>query len=523
MSSENNLNFFSITLTPPVKAFDLFLKGKNIISKEKLSTDELETYTNEFDSLIDFQKYDLLAKEKEDQQRYEKEIDFVEKHLIRPYHKKGITAEQLFIKTFIIEHSDKNDEDKEKKLEEIAVKTWEGMTNTEKQEWIYLKKENDILWTKMQNNEELSTYDYFCQTKMKEAFEIGKEIVVTDCDFLWKRLTKKKEKQYAAKADEENDKRKEYKKFIESNKDQDILGESISDSSKQGGYDLFIKRISSSVLSKNENKNEEEEKKADEKEVPDSSQEKQQTEEAPEIEMKPTKDKYFNFFKFASDLWQKLPTSEKQKYIHLAHKEHLIYLYRKKLYEEQQELMKNNNSNNNNSIEGYDVFLQKHKSTQTKLPEGQTPKKYYKNLYANLPQSEKDYYCKLADEINTNANEDNIQITPEKKAKTGINVFFEEVRFLIKQRAIGKKQEEILSENKPINIDDSGEHNSSCQDNQEMSEVSRQSNVPEEGRKSENNLKDIKNKQEIHISATLTANTKQKKLKKKALIIKKAS
>ena len=60
----------------------------------------------------------------------------------------------------------------------------------------------------MQNNEELSTYDYFCQTKMKEAFEIGKEIVVTDCDFLWKRLTKKKEKQYAAKADEENDKRK---------------------------------------------------------------------------------------------------------------------------------------------------------------------------------------------------------------------------------------------------------------------------------------------------------------------------
>ena len=45
------------------------------------------------------------------------------------------------------------------------------------------------------------------------------------------------------------------------------------------------------------------------------------------------------------------------------------------------------------------MFLQKHKSNQTKLPEGQTPKKYYRNLYANLPQSEKDYYCKLANEI----------------------------------------------------------------------------------------------------------------------------
>lgn len=430
MQSENqqiDLILSKITLSPPKKAFDFFVEGKDVQSKNKLSKQEIETYTTEYDCLSDTEKDSFLTKEKQDQERYNKEIELVEKYLIRPYHRKGITAEQIFIKTFIKAYlNDNNGNKTENELEEIAIKTWDNMLNEEKKEWIHLKKENDILWSKMKNNTELNTYDYFCQLKMKEGLEKGKEIVVTDCDFLWGRLSKKKEKYYALKTDDENKKRKEYKKFMEENNKDELLAANNSDvnATNKSGYDLFLNNISSS-----------------------------QEEEVTDEDL--TDDKYFNFFKYASDLWKKLPPLEKQKYMILAHKEHLIYLYRKKLYEEQQQKSKEINesisSENNPNVTGFDVYFQKQKNSSVKITEGQTPKKYYANVYQNLNESEKEFYSKIADEINATTNDELIKITPQKDKKTGINVFFEEVRFLLKQSSLNKNQKEETNPNISIN------------------------------------------------------------------------
>lgn len=430
MQSENqqiDLILSKITLSPPKKAFDFFVEGKDVQSKNKLSKQEIETYTIEYDCLSDTEKDSFLTKEKQDQERYDKEIELVEKYLIRPYHRKGITAEQIFIKTFIKAYlNDNNDNKTENELEEIAIKTWDNMLNEEKKEWIHLKKENDILWSKMKNNTELNTYDYFCQLKMKEGLEKGKEIVVTDCDFLWGRLSKQKEKYYALKTDDENKKRKEYKKFMEENNKDELFAANNSDvnATSKSGYDLFLNNISSS-----------------------------QEEGVTDEDL--TDDKYFNFFKYASDLWKKLPPLEKQKYMILAHKEQLIYLYRKKLYEEEQQKSKEINefisSEDNPNVTGFDVYFQKQKNSSVKIPEGQTPKKYYANIYQNLNESEKEFYSKIANEINVNTNDNLIKITPQKDKKTGINVFFEEVRFLLKQSSLNKNQKEETNPNISIN------------------------------------------------------------------------
>ena len=434
MQSENQQNIdiilSKVTLSPPKKAFDFFIESKNLASKNRLSKQETETYTNEYTCLSDSEKDSFLTKERQDQERYDKEIELVEKHLIRPYHKKGITAEQIFIKTFVKAYLSENNGDKtENELEEMAIKTWDNMLNEEKKEWIHLKKENDILWNKMKNNDEINTYDYFFKSKMKEGLEKGKEIVVSDCDFLWRRLSKKKEKYYALKTDDENQKRKEYRAFMEENNNDDLFINNLSNGSTtdKSGYDLFVNHLSSSQEETNEE--------ADNEDLTD--------------------DKYFNFFKYASDLWKKLPPLEKQKYIILAHKEQLIYLYRKKLYEEQQQKSKEINdfiaSEVNPNISGFDVYFQKQKHSSIKIPEGQTPKKYYTNVYQNLNESEKDFYSKIANEINVTLSDDFIKITPQKYKKTGINVFFEEVLFLLKQTSLNKNQKEETNPNVSIN------------------------------------------------------------------------
>ena len=419
----------TITLAPPKKAFDFFVEGKEVESKNKLSKQEIETYTNEYGCLSESEKDSFLTKEQQDQERYDKEIELVEKYLIRPYHKKGITAEQIFIKTFIKAYLNENNDNRtENELEEMAIKTWDNMLIEEKKEWIHLKKENDILWSKMKNNDELNTYDYFCQLKMKEGLEKGKEIVVSDCDFLWRRLSKKKEKYYALKTDDENQKRKEYKKFMEENNKDELFALNNSDvnATNKSGYDIFVNNISSS--------------------------QEELKEEVTDEDL--TDDKYFNFFKYASDLWKKLPPLEKQKYMILAHKEQLIYIYRKKLYEEQkqksQEIDDFIESEVNPNISGFDVYFQKQKNSSVKIPEGQTPKKYYATIYQNLNENEKGFYSKIANEINIPPSDDLIKITPQKDKKTGVNVFFEEVRFLLKQTSLNKNQKEETNQNTSI-------------------------------------------------------------------------
>jgi hypothetical protein len=102
-------------------------------------------------------------------------------------------------------------------------------------------------------------------------------------------------------------------------------------------------------------------------------------------------------------------------------------------------------------FKGFDVYFQKQKNSSVKIPEGQTPKKYYANIYQNLNESEKEFYSKIANEINVNTNDNLIKITPQKDKKTGINVFFEEVRFLLKQSSLNKNQKEETNPNISIN------------------------------------------------------------------------
>ena len=80
MQSENqqiDLILSKITLSPPKKAFDFFVEGKDVQSKNKLSKQEIETYTTEYDCLSDTEKDSFLTKEKQDQERYNKEIELL--------------------------------------------------------------------------------------------------------------------------------------------------------------------------------------------------------------------------------------------------------------------------------------------------------------------------------------------------------------------------------------------------------------------------------------------------------------
>ena len=447
---EIDKNIKNVTLDPPKTAFDFYIEekvGKTMKTQKKIKsksssaskkkTANTEYYNQQFNYLSnqDREKYKVL--EKEDLERYKKELLIVEKYLIRSYHKRGATAEQLFIKDFIKSHMEKN-ETKCSEIEAKAIEQWNKMSYEQKNEWYKLKEENDKWWKKAQHYDQLSVFDYFCMKKMEQAEEKDIELLVSDCEYLWKRLSDKKMEQYVQETKEENERRKEYKEIIE-------LDNKMNPQKNSSAYNIFVKTIASTIDEKKEEdskdnktnlseekKEEKAEEKKEEKGEENKGEKKKEKKEEKNKKESKVKPKKYNFFKHVSELWTNMSNEDKQRYVNLAHREELIYRYRKKLYEdnieEQKKKINEQMKNDTNKITGKEIFIKEHQFDT--IPSGKIPKDYYDMLWEELDVEEQKEYVKQADEQNAkniSSNQDKrLFTTPKKKPKTAYQVFFKE-------------------------------------------------------------------------------------------------
>ena len=428
---EIDKNIKNVTLDPPKTAFDFFLEEKNVktmgsqkklksrtssTSKKKIAN--IECYNQQYNYLSNQDREKYIALEREDLDRYKKELLIVEKYLIRSYHKRGATAEQLFINDFIKSQHENNETSKISEIEAKAIEQWNKMSYEQKNQWYKLKEENDKWWKKAQHYDKLSVYDYFCMKKMEQAEEKDIELLVSDCEYLWKRLSDKKMQQYVQETKEENERRKEYKEIIE-------LDNKINPQKNSSAYNIFVKTMASTI---------DEKKEEDSKDKKTNEEKKEKTEEnkvknKEQLKVKPKK---YNFFKNVSELWTNMSNEEKQRYVNLAHREELIYRYRKKLYddniEEKKKKINEQMKKDNKKITGKDLFIKEHQCDT--IPSGKTPKDYYDMIWDELDVEEQKEYVKQADEQNAKKSSENkdkqLFTTPKKKPKTAYQVFFKE-------------------------------------------------------------------------------------------------
>lgn len=432
----------NVTLLPPKTAFEFYYdekvnngksnnpskKGKQSASKQKEVN--LEHYKRQYEYLANASKEYYAKMEEEDAERYRNELYLVEKYLIRSYHKQGATAEQLFISNFIKTEKDKNSKANIVDIEKKALDAWKNMDFDEKHQWLLLKEENDKWWKKAQHYDEISTYDYFCLQKFKEAEKLNIELLVSDCEYLWKRLSEQKMQKYEKEAQEENERRKEYKEIFE-------LEKRAFPQKGKSAYNLFVQKVASKIEENGENNsNKENIDKKDNENIKE--KESKSINELKKVEKKESKSKKFNFFKYVGELWSNLPSEEKEKYAKLAHREELIYLYRKKLYDdyikEKTEKLSKDVKESKKYVTGMELFIQKR---QTELTNKKIPQYLLENLWNDLEDIEKEKYEKEAKEINKKygyqAEKPNLYTTPKKKPKTGYQVFFKEKMIQLNQ------------------------------------------------------------------------------------------
>lgn len=434
---EIDANIKNVTLEPPKSAFDFYLnekeensantkrktKQKSASKKKKINIDY---HKQQFDYLPNKEREKYNELEKNDLERYKKELFIVEKYLIRSYHKQGATAEQLFINDYIKNEHNKNEKSKFSEIEAKAIEVWNKMSYEQKNQWYKLKEENDKWWKNAQHYDQLSVYDYFCMKKMRQAEEKDIELLVSDCEFLWKRLSNKKIEQYTQETKEENERRKEYKEIIE-------LDNKTNPQKNSSAYNIFVKTIASTIdEKKEEDKNEiikEEKKESKDNVIKEEKKEIKDDDNKEESKVKPKK---FNFFKHVSQLWTNMSDEEKQKYVNLAHREELIYRYRKKLYEDnieaQKKKIEEQLKNNENKITGKELFIKEHQ--HDKIPKGKIPKEYYDMIWDELDAEKQNKYIKEAEKQNmknvSDAQDKRLFTTPKKKPKTAYQVFFKE-------------------------------------------------------------------------------------------------
>lgn len=444
----------NVTLLPPKTAFDFYYdekvnngksnnpskKGKLSASKQKVAN--LDYYKTQYEYLANTSKEEYAKMEAEDFERYKNELYLVEKYLIRSYHKQGATAEQLFISNFIKTEKDKNNKASIVDIEKKALNAWKNMEFNEKHQWLLLKEENDKWWQKAQHYDELSTYDYFCLKKFQEAEKLNIELLVSDCEYLWKRLSEEKMQKYEKEAQEENERRKEYKEIFE-------LENRAFPHKGKSAYNLFLQNVATKIEERDENNSNKEN--IDKKENETSKEKENEISKEKENEAKSinnlkkdennkSKSKKFNFFKYVGELWSSLPTQEKEKYVKLAHREELIYLYRKKLYDdyikEKKEKLSKDVKESKKYVTGMEIFIQKR---ETEVTNKKIPRHLLENVWNDLEDSEKEKYEKEANEINkkygyqAEKKEPNLYTTPKKKPKTGYQVFFKEKMIQLNQ------------------------------------------------------------------------------------------
>lgn len=441
----------NVTLLPPKTAFDFYYdekvnnsKSNNPSKKRKQSASKqkgvnLDQYKRQYEYLANLSKEHYAKMEAEDAERYRNELYLVEKYLIRSYHKQGATAQQLFISNFIKTEKNKNSKANIVDIEKKALDAWKNMGFDEKHQWLLLKEENDKWWQKAQHYDELSTYDYFCLQKFKEAEKLNIELLVSDCEYLWKRLSDQKMQKYEKEAQEENERRKEYKEIFE-------LENKAFPQKGKSAYNLFVQKVATKIEGNEENNSNKENCEKKDNEIIKEKESKGINELKKE-----SKSKKFNFFKYVGELWSSLPTEEKEKYSKLAHREELIYLYRKKLYDdyikEKTEKLSKDVKENKKYVTGMELFIQKR---QTELTNKKIPQYLLENLWNDLEDTEKEKYEKEAKEINKKygyqTEKPNLYTTPKKKPKTGYQVFFKEKMIQLNQPHPGSAESKEVTD-----------------------------------------------------------------------------
>ena len=335
-----------ITLKHPRNKYQIYIIENYKKEKEKNpSLNKNEIMSKLYENWIyisENKKKEYEKKNKEEKEKYKRDLETVRHFLFDDYKKECSTAFRLFLNSRLKEAFEKDEDLKDVKKK--ASEDWEKMSKEEKKEWKNEKKENNSWWEQIKKSNHIKSYAVFVQKKIEEANENGEEIPsFKKCGKLWKQVTNKEKEKYTELAEIMNEERKKMRELFE-------IANGIQPKKPAGAYKIFLSEKAKEGVFKGKS----------------------------------------NVFKEGRKMWEKLSQDEKDDYLFKAKKIRLCYIYKKMLYKKNRKKILPSKPRN-----AYNFFVS---SMKGKLPEkNESFLKMCINKWNKMTETEKERFQVLAD------------------------------------------------------------------------------------------------------------------------------
>ncbi len=335
-----------ITLKHPRNKYQIYIIENYKKEKEKNpSLNKNEIMSKLYENWIyisENKKKEYEKKNKEEKEKYKRDLETVRHFLFDDYKKECSTAFRLFLNSRLKEAFEKDEDLKDVKKK--ASEDWEKMSKEEKKEWKNEKKENNSWWEQIKKSNHIKSYAVFVQKKIEEANENGEEIPsFKKCGKLWKQVTNKEKEKYTELAEIMNEERKKMRELFE-------IANGIQPKKPAGAYKIFLSEKAKEGVFKGKS----------------------------------------NVFKEGRKMWEKLTKEEKDDYLFKAKKIRLCYIYKKMLYKKNIKKILPSKPRN-----AYNFFVS---SMKGKLPEkNESFMKMCINKWNKMTETEKERFQVLAD------------------------------------------------------------------------------------------------------------------------------
>ena len=331
-----------ITLKRPRNAYTQYVLSEIEKFKKKNKDKKLElpafnkVCAGKWKDLSDSEKGKFEKAFEDDKEKYKRDIETVKHYLFKDYNeakRSAPTAYRIFLNEKMREGFEKNEDPKDVKKE--AKEEWSKMSEDDKKVYFDRKKDSDDWFSRAKNVNRVTALSVYIQKTIQAAKDKHKEPpALKDIAPGWKSLSKAEKTKYEQYADEINEEKQQMRDVFE-------LTHGIKPKRPLGAYKIFLQ------------------------------------EKAKNDELKSLKQ--------GRDLWDKLSSDEKDAYLVKAHKYRIAYIYKKMIYKKRiKKLMPKRPGG------ALQQFLKEKKGQ--KPANGESFLKYFREVYDNLPASQKKKY-----------------------------------------------------------------------------------------------------------------------------------